>query len=779
MFSRIPLLFVLLLGAFGGQAALAQPTAPAADEDKTTLYWSMERLLVRASHPDEISLDLKVDRKITVEVPGAKYHVNTVAEILEVLPNDQYRVRVGEEVKIYRGKALRQLNLPYLLTDGTRVMGGGMTSKTAIMKIDRANDPALRAFLAEAVKIGNRMLTSEASKLERLVNLVNQNVRYPGSEAPNRAPYDELERKYRAKEVHFGEYLKIGQGVCRHKAVAMKLALEAIGYPSRYVSGQAISRSTGESRGGHAWVEAITKSGKRLMIDPTWHDPGIALRDAYNSKSLRRPRPGNKRILAPGQKMPSVLGDLAADMLEPYRRNDGTVDWKRITREKGARELRGLGHFTLALFLKELAVVAQTGDRLRIEEFFDALMTSDFYAEYGLFALGARAGEVAYVRYLQRYVKPRFVNGILKTNLVLATGLALPQLVAGTFEGKAFAISLGSLGLSSAAVKTGARGLAWVKELSSTRRVAGAASVGRAVRLAKLGGFFYTAAELAVVLYLAEEIEGRVNAYLDARTARAALAAVGQAVFRAGRDPNATPESVAAAVEAYHEAWNAYRDFLYRPLLAEDLRLASRLEKSAEAAKVVADRRKATVERVATRAALRANIERRYGSLEKYAQSLAERDEAAIGRDVDAALAAYSRARQAGLKALYEGERRPGIYLGEVESLDYLTRGKNDPWRGRSDLFARRGRDRLQASFVDALARPSTNKLQTYEDEAAALNVLRRALAGRPSLTASLESVEARLARQRQFDTRLARGDSQIDLGAKNQGAASRLRQGR
>ena len=778
--SSRPRTFLLCAGLLGlllapSPLALAQPAAaPAEDQDEgNTLYWSMERLLRRASNPDNISLDLNPKRMITVEVPGAPYNVDTVAEVLEVLENDRYRVRVKNEIKVYSGQDLRRLNLPYLLADGTRVLAGASKLSGAIVKVDRANDPALRAFLAEAQAIEKRWFTSEDGKLKLLVELVNKRIKYPGHETKSTEAYDKLEKAHKGREVHFGEYLEIGQGVCRHKAIAMKLALEAIGFPSRYVAGEALHRTTGEVRGGHAWVEAITAKGRRLMIDPTWHDPGIQLSKAYNTDTVRRPKPGAKRIIPPGESVPTHLADLSAELLEPYRRADGTVEWPRLLRERGAREAAGLGHFTLALFLKELAVVAQSGDRLRIEEFFDALATSDFYTEYGLFALGARVGEVAYSRYLERFVKPRFVNGILKTNLVLATGLALPQLVRGTFEGKAFAISLGSLGLSSAAVKTGVRGLTWVKELSSARRVTTAARVGAAARLAKVGGFLYTAAELAVVLYLADEIEGRVNAWLDDRAAREALGQAGQALFAAARAPGATPESVSAAAEAYHEAWDAYRDYLYRPLIQEDLLLAQRLERSAEAAKVAADRRQAALERISSRSALLANIEGRYGSLEAYAETLAAKDEEEIGRDVDAALAHYERARAEALEALYEAPRRPGNYLDGVEHLDYLAGKGPDPYGTRSDFFARRGRDRLQAGLTAGFEATTRNKLQTYEDEARALGLVRGLLSS--DLAQGLSEVEGRLARQRELDARLAGGATQVELRP-SRGAAGTLR---
>ena len=108
-----------------------------------------------------------------------------------------------------------------------------------------------------------------------------------------------------------------------------------------------------------------------------------------------------------------------------YRRADGTLRWKQVVRERALHEGAGLARFTLALFLKELAVVVKTGDSLRIEEFFEGIATTDFFVHYGLFAAGARAGELAYARYLQKVVKPGFVSGILKSQISLAAGLAL------------------------------------------------------------------------------------------------------------------------------------------------------------------------------------------------------------------------------------------------------------------------------------------------------------------------------------------------------------------
>lgn len=459
------------------------------------------------------------------------------------------------------------------------------------------------------------------------------------------------------------------------------------------------------------------------------------------------------------------------DGLARWRRADGTLDWKRLSRDKGLAEVGGLAHFALALFLKELAVVARTGDRGRIEEFFDGLLTTDFYKEYGLFVLGARAGEVAYSRYLERFVKPRFVNGVLKTNIILATGLALPRIVDGTFSGKAFAISLGSLGLSSAAVKAGAASIKWLVDLRTARATGGTlTAVGSASRLAKVGGWFYTAVELAVVLYLADEIDHRVNAALELSAARDALREANRALLRVTADPRATPDAVRAALAANREAWTAWRDHLYAPLAKDEAEYAARMGTIARKAKLLDDERVAALARLREQPALAANLVARYGSIEGYAEARQRDDEAAVARDVEAATAAYTAAREAHLREVYEASRRSGGYLDGLEALPWLAGGATpggagDPWSGRGDVFARWGRSRALAALDDRLEAASLNRLQSYDDEAA---LLAAALSGVPAradraaLATLLGDARALALRTRDADDRLVHGTSPV-----------------
>ena len=79
--------------------------------------------------------------------------------------------------------------------------------------------------------------------------------------------------------------------------------------------------------------------------------------------------------------------------------------------------------------------------------------------------------------------------------------------------------------LSSVAVKTGVAGIKWVTDLRRARSTGALARAGlNATRLARFGGWFYTAAELAVVLYVADELDTRITAALDLRDARGTVA---------------------------------------------------------------------------------------------------------------------------------------------------------------------------------------------------------------------------------------------------------------
>lgn len=465
------------------------------------------------------------------------------------------------------------------------------------------------------------------------------------------------------------------------------------------------------------------------------------------------------------------------DGLAAYRRADGTLDWGRLTRAHALPVEAGRPQFGLDLFLREVAVVAKTRNRTRIEEFFDGLLTTDFYDRYGLFVAGSQIGQVAYTRYLQRFIKPQFISSVLKTNLVLAAGIALPQIMEGTFEAKTFKISLTSLGLSSAAVKAGVSGLSWVLPLKKAGDVGLLARMGfHAKRLAKAGGWIYTAAELAVILYVAEEIDTRVSAFLERRKARKRIVAAGRAFLAAVAGP-VTKASLADAADRYHQAWIEYRNHLYRPLHVEEARFARRLGWLARRGKINANERQAVVDHVRNHPALRANIERRYGSLPAYAEHLTRRDEAKLAVELDAAGSSYNAARATLLAELYSGKQRPGSLFGELDPFDSLS----DVASGsRGDPFALWSRRRAVARLDAALARVSPHRLQAYDDELEVLAASVRSLRGRglDDLADLLDGRGAGVRRLKLADATLIQGVERAP-GRSSRGLAGWLRRER
>ncbi|RMG10641.1 MAG: hypothetical protein D6731_17100 [Planctomycetota bacterium] len=502
---------------------------------------------------------------------------------------------------------------------------------------------------------------------------------------------------------------------------------------------------------------------------------GVSASDPRRSLTVR-PRPRTRTR--------EERGASSQDPFARYRRPDGTLRWKELTRDGAAREGAGLAHFALALFLKELAAVAATGDRARIEEFFDGLLSTDFYRHYGLFVAGARLGEIGYARSLQRFVKPRFINEVLKTNLVLAAGLALPQIASGSFSGRRFVLSLASLGLSSAAVKAGVRGLSWVASLRSQRGRGLLARFGlRARPLARLGGWVYTAGELAVVLLLAETIEREVDERLAEARARDALGEAGlrflSAVDAATRDEDA---DIDAALVDYAEAWRSYRDHLYEPLLAEEARLAARLERVARRAKLGDDERAALVERVSAHSALADDLRRRHGSVEAAAAERAARADAALADDVRELFERSNATRRRMLDGLYRGGRRAGPFLGgdaPADPIAELRQLEADLPGGPTAFLARWRQRRARARLRAALGAASPNRLQSYEDEAEVLGLAAAALraAGRDALAHRVEEARARAARLREADARLVGVAGARRSGPRRRGARGGLRE--
>lgn len=424
------------------------------------------------------------------------------------------------------------------------------------------------------------------------------------------------------------------------------------------------------------------------------------------------------------------------------RQRDGTIDWKTFRQTRTielGRQAGGLAHFTLALFLKELAVVVKTGDRGRIEEFFEGLATTDFFVHYGMFAASAQLADVTFGRYLSRTIRPRFVAGLLRTNVVLAAGLALPELVRGRFDGKVFAIDLASLGLSSVAVRSAMQSLGWVTRLETVAK-AGA----RLGRFAKAGGWFYTVAETAVVLYLADEASKMIHDALDERGRRDAVEAATGALF----DAIAEGGDVDAALEEFRAAHESWRERQLAPAGELERRFQRDLESAAEEARRRHETRAELVRRLEQLPALKARAIAEHGSVEAFVAAREEAKDKALQAQVEEAGARLEEGRLALLQQLATEGRRDGDYL-ETEGRDWLARGAQaggagDPFAGRTDLPARRSRRSLREDWLEGARRVSENRPQSFADQLAVLRLARR-VAKNDAQRTSLDSELAQL----------------------------------
>ncbi|MEZ6183534.1 MAG: hypothetical protein R3F62_00815 [Planctomycetota bacterium] len=393
------------------------------------------------------------------------------------------------------------------------------------------------------------------------------------------------------------------------------------------------------------------------------------------------------------------------DPLAKFRRADGTVRWGEATAARALPEVGGLAHFTLALFLKELATTLETGDRLRMEEFFDSLQSSDFYLHYGMFALGARGGQVLYGRFLSRFVRRPFLNELARQNVALAAGMLLPQLFTGEGSPHQFAVSLTALGLSSTALKAGAQGIRWLRSLKTGEA---AATVARTSRWAKLGGFVYTVGETAVVLYAAEKLEQVYWDWHDARAARASMREAGVALFRAaGSDP--TPEALAEAIAAYRAAWDDYRTYLTLPLLQQDALFNRRLEAYGADAQELEAALQERLARIERQPRIKDRVVADYGSVAAYAEAAVAEDRTALRARIEESFGSYFQSRERIAQELAARPRRDALYLPQGEALV----------AGALAGAPRPALSRLQG----ALEELSQNRAQCFEDEARALRL--------------------------------------------------------
>jgi hypothetical protein len=397
-----------------------------------------------------------------------------------------------------------------------------------------------------------------------------------------------------------------------------------------------------------AYREASPRERVRMIAERL----GLATARSGSASSVRVER-ANVRARVMG----SSAEYAGRDALATFRRADGTVNWGRLTTSETFRGASGLAHFGFALFLKELALVLHTGDRARMEEFVDHLMTTDFFINYGLFAAGARAADVAYGRYVRRLTRKRFLSGVMRTNLVLAAGLAVPMIARGQFDLATYVVDVAALGLSATAVKAAVEGTKGIYKL-----VRGGRSALNLGRLAGPVGWVYSAGETAVVLLLGDYLAARFDEYASERALEERLESAEEALnLLLKKTKSGQPVSdreMISALDELQDAYDAKRRYATRPLDAslrnfqEDLDDAGR-ESMRDDVEV-----DALEERLANSPALREHFASRHGSVEDFLERMRRSREARVEALLRDASAEHEAAFEPTLREVYEGGPR-------------------------------------------------------------------------------------------------------------------------
>ena len=84
---------------------------------------------------------------------------------------------------------------------------------------------------------------------------------------------------------NIGQYVDAKTGVCRHQAVAAQILLQEMGIESRLAYGAAVNPGNNKYRGPHLWLEVTLSNGEQILLDPTWDDSKLRLRQVYRSSA--------------------------------------------------------------------------------------------------------------------------------------------------------------------------------------------------------------------------------------------------------------------------------------------------------------------------------------------------------------------------------------------------------------------------------------------------------------------------------------------------------------
>ncbi|MEZ6184781.1 MAG: hypothetical protein R3F62_07205 [Planctomycetota bacterium] len=373
----------------------------------------------------------------------------------------------------------------------------------------------------------------------------------------------------------------------------------------------------------------------------------------YNAEPVETAK-GNKRAEAEQLRTAERAGQLLAS----FRDANGKIDWKRLSKSEAFSGASGIGHFAFSLFLKELVVAAHSGDEERLGEFLESLCSVDFFLDYTLFATGARAADVIYGRYVRRMARKGVLQGLLRSQLVLAAGLAVPMLARGQFSLDTYVVDVAALGISAAGVKLAVEGAKGVFQLVRRGR-----PLMRAGRLTNVAGWVFTAGETAVVLLVGDTLANKFDRFLDRRRLRSKIqdgqSRLGELLKKINDGEPVTPETIEQALNELEQAYEGVRTHATAPLDARIAQFRDTLAAHSEAVLEESVEGAERTRRLAEHPNLERLVERDHGSVEDY---VSEREEARL-TELEAEVETESREFDAGFKdtlhQVYEGNATP------------------------------------------------------------------------------------------------------------------------
>lgn len=370
----------------------------------------------------------------------------------------------------------------------------------------------------------------------------------------------------------------------------------------------------------------------------------------------------------------------------------------------------------MVTFLSKLAKSLDEGNSASIEQFFEEITDIGFYKAFGLFYAGEVASGFVYNRYLEKFVKPKVVKNLLRSNVQFSVAMALPLLASGNFNGKTFVIDMAVFRLSMGAVELSLKGLEAalnLKRLKNFTRLGSALS--KLGRFSPAAGWVYNVAKVTLVIYVTEKALPWVHEKLEKHEVKKEVADNAMEMFRVLSDPTASKEAKAEALKKSSESYQAYRNYLIKELTIESNNLMKEVDR-------VGKKIKGYEMALEKYEEIRKTDPEKYKNLTPIVEKLEREFKNAYERETEEIFNRYFDKKEDIWKGAYEAPKTNKPYVTNDMSSVWAASGANenglgDPYGGRGDVFADLGRYWVKRSFEGSLRDLPENRLEAYRAE--------------------------------------------------------------